>query len=105
MSWAPRWWRRSLDCVPDSLLPAQSAQPDQLATARNAVLAYTAGLRRRSDTHGPATGSMIAAAAAAARTKLAGRGSPDGADGIRAVSSYVDNLRRASRVRAGPLLH
>jgi hypothetical protein len=42
--------------------------------------------------------SVIGAAAAAARKKVA-TGSPDGADGLRAVSSYVDNLRRASRVR------
>lgn len=41
--------------------------------------------------------SVIGAAAAAARKKVA-TGSPDGADGLRAVSSYVDNLRRASQV-------
>lgn len=40
--------------------------------------------------------SVIGAAAAAASKKVA-TGSPDGADGLRAVSSYVDNLRRASR--------
>jgi len=88
--------RVQLNCWTLSLCAAQSA--DQSAAARHAVLAYTAGLRRRSDTHGPGGSSMIAQAAAAARTKLA-HGSPDGADGIRAVSSYVDNLRRASRVR------
>lgn len=40
---------------------------------------------------------MISAAAAAARKKVA-TGAADGADGLRAVSSYLDNLRRASRV-------
>lgn len=39
----------------------------------------------------------VQAAAAAAKRKVA-TGSPDGADGVRAVSSYVDHLRRKSQV-------
>lgn len=81
------------------LLDVQSAQSgDSKISAREAVMAYTAGLRRRSDTHGPGAASIINAAAVAARKKVA-TGTPDGADGVRAVSSYMDNLRRASRVR------
>ena len=63
--------------------------------AQSTILAYAAGLRRRSATH---------VSPMAPTPEMAGPASPDGGDGIRAVSNYVETLRSRSKVWAKQLL-